>query len=490
MKKTAIAHLGFVWLLAGLMTLMTGEAAEKIPKERESHKLSYFAVSGQLDVNLIKEVRIYDKEISKRGKLIEWYPDPVLVITNKTDIQNLLGALRIVQDPKLMRGLNPELRDPKLVGDRGWGFEINFKCKGPHDARVSVFSGYGYYVLNLQEMNEDAQEKNPPMDGEFYPHTGENHGIEAWLKKHGLEFRKGTPLGPDTDEEDMARNRAQFYQLNQETSVSKLIEALRDKQENIRETAAYNLSRFSSHRKTIIPVLIEALQDSDENVRVAAAITLGEIDIGAQSAPALAKSLKDANTYVKQAAAIALGNMGPKAGVAVQNLVDMSLDQDEALAAYAYGALARITSNSEGNIALLVDSVKLKSRPWPESFLDPISTLRWNSVRALGLIGARAKSAIPALTDVLKDNDKLVVIESHCALALITGRFDEHISGLLKTASDKLCRPIVVDALKRMGLKSKSAVPMIIDGLKSIETAHPETRDIIIESIRQLNTDP
>ena len=98
-----------------------------------------------------------------------------------------------------------------------------------------------------------------------------------------------------------------------ELAVRPLAIALKDKNEDVRESAAVALGRIGSAAEKAVPALIEALKDKDSWVRYYAAEVLGKIGPGASEAvPALTKALKDDDKKVRSAAKEALKQIQKK----------------------------------------------------------------------------------------------------------------------------------------------------------------------------------
>jgi HEAT repeat protein len=87
-------------------------------------------------------------------------------------------------------------------------------------------------------------------------------------------------------------------------SIGILVEALREKDGNIRANAARALGGIGPAAREAIPVLLSALQDREAHVRWDAARALGQI--GAAAAEGLAAAVSDKDPVVRQIAADAL----------------------------------------------------------------------------------------------------------------------------------------------------------------------------------------
>jgi HEAT repeat protein len=162
-----------------------------------------------------------------------------------------------------------------------------------------------------------------------------------------------------------------------------------------------------------VPALVTALKDDNEAVRQAAAHALQLIGEGAKdSVPALIDALShDRNGGVRADAARTLGAIGPPAVVAIPALVD-ALRHGNAGYSVAMSAVIALAQIGEPAVpaliaALYVERLGPATRMANEGYQGPIysdlENLRVGAAEALNRIGPRAQSAIPALTDALKD---------------------------------------------------------------------------------------
>ncbi len=139
--------------------------------------------------------------------------------------------------------------------------------------------------------------------------------------------------------------------------------------------------------------LVKQLKNGDNDARRAAAKSLGEG--GAQSkaaVPALIEALKDRDMFVRRFAAQALGEIGPDAGSAVRALTAALNDSRKEVQNAAAHSLGKVgTSGMETLIGVLGDHDK-----------DP--STRRQAIDSLVKLGNAAHAAVPALTDVVKEN--------------------------------------------------------------------------------------
>ncbi len=139
--------------------------------------------------------------------------------------------------------------------------------------------------------------------------------------------------------------------------------------------------------------LVKQLKNGDNDARRAAAKSLGEG--GAQSkaaVPALIDALKDRDTFVRRFAAQALGEIGPYAGSAVRALTAALNDSRKEVQNAAAHSLGKVgTSGMETLIGVLGDHEKDAST-------------RRQAIDSLVKMGNVAHAAVPALTDMVKEN--------------------------------------------------------------------------------------
>ncbi len=97
-----------------------------------------------------------------------------------------------------------------------------------------------------------------------------------------------------------------------EKSTSELIADLKSGPEKDRLIAARLLQNRKSDASTVVPALIEALKDKSDDVRTSAAIGLGYFGEQAKDAiPALKELAKDSDIRVREAAGRAMSRIDP-----------------------------------------------------------------------------------------------------------------------------------------------------------------------------------
>ena len=181
--------------------------------------------------------------------------------------------------------------------------------------------------------------------------------------------------------------------------------------------------------------LIAKLKDKDSDTRRAAAKELAEVGPEAKPAvPDLIRALRDKDLFVRRYSAEALGNVGPEAKSAIPALSAALNDPKKEVAEAAIDALGKFGHDS---LAALTSALKDANK-------DP--SVRRKAAVALGKIGLRARSAVPAMTDILngkvkaakkgKGNDDDIRLEVASALGSVAKSDDTAAIDALKTLSE------------------------------------------------------
>ncbi|HLY73080.1 MAG TPA: HEAT repeat domain-containing protein [Planctomycetota bacterium] len=183
----------------------------------------------------------------------------------------------------------------------------------------------------------------------------------------------------------------------------------------IRIAAADALGGIDPKVKEAVPGLTKALSDEDVGVRLAAARALFSIQgTEAQSAiPVLAQMLKDEDADNRREAASALGAFGGAGKTAIPALTPGLKDSDGGVRSAVAWAIARITGGQANQSAIEVMIAALKDKE-PRARLD--------AARLLGEVGTDARSAIPALTTALEDENDDVRKTAQESLGKVQGK--------------------------------------------------------------------
>lgn len=106
---------------------------------------------------------------------------------------------------------------------------------------------------------------------------------------------------------------------------------------------------------------------------------------------------------------------------------------------------------------------------WRKDLKHPDADVRRAAAKSLGMIGADAKDAVPALAKALTDEDALVRVSAAFALYKIGPDAREAAPALADALSDQmpLVRMDAAMALCRIGPDAEAAVPALTDALKA-----------------------
>jgi HEAT repeat protein len=224
----------------------------------------------------------------------------------------------------------------------------------------------------------------------------------------------------------------------------------RDEEGFIRQAALVACYDADPNATSVLPLLVDGLRDDDGGIVAAAAATLGQF--GAKAKPAVPVLIAALSTEklrwtsfadfgfqvpVRSDVVWALASLGPTADAAVPRLTEvMTTDANEVTRMEAAAALALIApTRTEGRrgLSVLVHIVRdddHESRSMAVEILGTIGsqdavgvliealkaedqsedqTFRQGVVQALGQIGPPAEAAVPALRDLLNDENQIDV---------------------------------------------------------------------------------
>jgi HEAT repeat protein len=186
-----------------------------------------------------------------------------------------------------------------------------------------------------------------------------------------------------------------------EPALAPVLDALKDKDVATRRQAALAVSNMRPVPKTAMAPLVEALRDPDSMVRTYVGVTLQRI--GEPAVPLLLAALTDKDPQVRRGAITGLGTNRNAEVVAA--LMEALKDEDNLVGISAATKLGQI-----GQPAL---------KPLIEALKDQQPRVRHRAAIALGLMGPRAKAAVPLLIELLKDDDFSVKTSAGIALKQI-----------------------------------------------------------------------
>lgn len=206
-----------------------------------------------------------------------------------------------------------------------------------------------------------------------------------------------------------------------------------------------------------IPALIESLNDQDVLVRMGAATALGNCSEDSLAVPALLKALKDQDAAVRGSAAMALRKIKKHAEVVIPALVEALMDEDPLVRWSASNALEQINPEA--------DKASLAVNPLIELLKGQNDDVRRNAAEALRRLRGQAKSAIPFLISVAKDQSASDITRSTTvyALAEIDLKGEVIIPTLVELLQDKHTCASAAKALGDVGVERESQSVMVLE---------------------------
>ena len=207
-----------------------------------------------------------------------------------------------------------------------------------------------------------------------------------------------------------------YSEIGDERAVEPLIQALKDKDSDVREVAAEVLVKIG---EPAVEPLIQALKDENQFVRWGAALALGEIGDERAVEP-LINALKDEDSDVRMEAAEALDQMGWKPGYATEKayylVAKKEWDEAVKLGEPAVEPLINALKDKEAAEALVKIGDERAVEPLINALKDEDSGVRWEAAEALVKIG---EPAVEPLIHALKDEDSDVRAAAAKALGKI-----------------------------------------------------------------------
>ena len=186
--------------------------------------------------------------------------------------------------------------------------------------------------------------------------------------------------------------------VNINDTIKILTDMLKDKNPNIRSSAAYVFGNIGNTPLDALPYLIEMLEEENPDVRKSAAIALARMDSTSKDVvPNLIKMLKDKHRGVRYSAITAIGHIRPLVKEAIPLLVDMLYDKktDAPTLYRIIPALANIGPYAHEAVPALIGL--LESIPHSSLTNGEREGISYYSCNALSSIGFEARSAIPSL---------------------------------------------------------------------------------------------
>lgn len=300
-------------------------------------------------------------------------------------------------------------------------------------------------------------------------------------------------------------------------AVPVLLEALKDKNPDVRAAACSALMKAQPDPGTAINALVKLLKDDNPKVRRAAAWELGlanitfgleeDADETKETVEALRSVLGDKDRDVRITAVGALASLGRKAAAAGDDLVEVLHERDPRIRVAAARTLLRI--NRDTRSLVLPVLLELVGDPDPESTVSQraFGTLREEEAEAqtlprliellesrdvevrrraayyLGDLGPSAESAVFPLLTLLADPDDTVRFRAAEAIAAIDPDATESAIPVLQRSvvNSELAFPLRSTAVALLAGLDPGSEAKTVAGL--IEGLHAEDRTVRAECI-------
>ncbi len=265
-------------------------------------------------------------------------------------------------------------------------------------------------------------------------------------------------------------------------AVPVLVEVMRDQSKEDKQHAAYLLTRIGPAAKSAVPDLIALMKDEHLPVRLEAALALSAIDVGAASKAVgvLIEGLGSSNQFHPRQSAKALAEIGPPAKDAVPALEKLFDSKDVHARYSAAEAVARIDpSKVESAVKVLAATLK-----------DPKnlnSMVRVYALTSLRKIGPAAKTATPALEEMLGDDGSFhaeVAITAICLAGEDARVAIKYIREHILKDSDDPDAYDIIDFFPNLGAHARIFLPEIRTVLES--TKVPRFQELMCDAIAEV----
>ena len=225
------------------------------------------------------------------------------------------------------------------------------------------------------------------------------------------------------------------------------------------------------------PALGIALNDKDPDVRMSAAVAL-RLQMICRDQEAVIKLLGDVlqtnkDVRVRMIAAESLGisgMMGPPSRAAVDALIPALKDSEPDVQGMAAVGLARLRVKHQDVIPVLIQALKSKEEE---------GMLPYFAAESLGQLGPAAEPAIPALIEMVRENQPFIAGVAAEALGKIGPAAVPALRELLKSSTGE----VQAYATRALGSAGASDEQTISQLLKSLKQADPEVRAAAVQAL-------
>jgi HEAT repeat protein len=256
-----------------------------------------------------------------------------------------------------------------------------------------------------------------------------------------------------------AAARSLYIGPGAKAAVPALTRALRDAHRGTREMAALALGRIGPEAAPAVPALMELLKDEDANVQCRAAQGLGGIGPKARAAiPILLRVLESKDQFASASAAFALGDIGANAERVVPALIRTLQHEGMSARVAAAAGLGKYGEQAKAAIPALIDVLKRD---------DCWLVLERASDALKGLGPPAVETATTALIEALKDQSKKVRRTTAFSLGMVDAEGKSVPDLIRVLQEDAEAGYAAARALGAMGPRAKSAVPALVKALEN-----------------------
>jgi HEAT repeat protein len=261
-------------------------------------------------------------------------------------------------------------------------------------------------------------------------HTLKEGSVDArrmaahYLWQIGSEATEAAPalidaLGDKDEEVRMEAARALgAVGMNEKKTVAALVDAVKDEKAGVRIQALAALFELQEQAqpeaKIVVPALMEALKDKNEDVECGAAMVMTKFGKHCRAAvPNLMDVLKAAQPTARLYAALALAKIGAPSSPALPQLLELAQnDADIGVRVNAVIAVGYVGAEPQTTVPFLIERVKENN-----------VAIQYAAALGLCEIGPAAKEALPVLTETLKNTaDSKVREASQGAIDSLNGK--------------------------------------------------------------------
>lgn len=234
--------------------------------------------------------------------------------------------------------------------------------------------------------------------------------------------------------------------------------ALKDRDQDVRERAAYALGALGRAAKETVPTLIIALKDPQATVRAAAADALGSVGKDdAAAVNALTEALDDKDWLVRFQTVRALASIGTAARPAILKLYALWRKEIIANEYITQVRMDDIIAVDKQNPSITAALIK--------DLFDPEPHLAASAARALGIIGKDNATVVTALIKALNNSDSSVRSSVIMSLGQLGAGASEAIPALASVLEkDEKLSEVTLNALGKMGA---DALPALLEAYRN-----------------------